>query len=512
MACIFLEGFDKYGGVQVGASAMISGGQLLLGGEWNNVTNGSTLFITSPLSTTGYAISYGNGTSFSRTLAGNYARLIGGVRFSTPNLVNAAGNVSFPHFSDSGSFQCSIALDSSGHIVFKNGSYNSGTVIATSTVSITSTSVHYLEWDIAFSATGAYQIWLDGVSILSGTGNTKTTANNYANTIGFGSIAGTSVMVVDDLYVFDTTGTRNNAALITAPRIETTFPSSDNSVQFSVGASIIGTCTGKASGSSTHIGAANWFALRPVTPTRNGTINNISWVPITASGASNTRPLVYTDNAGVPGTLMSTGATIVGTAVGVTQTLPLTTPQTLTAGTQYWIGAMSDTTLNPGGMLFADSAGTGRSATVTFTSGAPSTAPATIAAPSFLFWGNYTLAVPNNTYEVALQPPPLPGVGASYVLDSTVGHEDLYNFTPLTTTPAQIYCVATKAYMSKSDTGARTVSVRCKSGATEVASAAVGPPTTFSWTGLYNDADPGTSATWTISGVNNALGGYHIDS
>ena len=92
----------------------------------------------------------------------------------------------------------------------------------------------YHLWQLA-----AYQVWLDGVSAFSSTGDTQPTANNYANGIAV-ALGAARGLTLDDLYLFDTTGTTNNAALLTSPRIETTFPASDSAVQFAFGAGILG--------------------------------------------------------------------------------------------------------------------------------------------------------------------------------------------------------------------------------------------------------------------------------
>src|SRR5205085_5953791 len=60
----------------------------------------------------------------------------------------------------------------------------------------------------------------------------------------------------------------------------------------------------------------------------------------------------------------------------------------------------------------------------------------------------------------------------SYVYSSTVGQEDLYTFPTLASagiTPLVITGVVPFAICKRSDSGSRTVSVRCKSGATDAA-------------------------------------------
>jgi hypothetical protein len=69
--------------------------------------------------------------------------------------------------------------------------------------------------------------------------------------------------------------------------------------------------------------------------------------------------------------------------------------------------------------------------------------------------------------------------------------------------------------MRRSDSRARTVSLRCKSGSTDSGGSNTGQtPAAGSYTYLesYFDTDPNTAAAWSASEVNASLIGYHIDS
>jgi hypothetical protein len=349
------------------------------------------------------------------------------------------------------------------------------------------------------------------VSILTGTGNTITTANSYANQFGFTNPT-TSIpsLSVDDVYLFSSAGARNNAALLTAPRIETTFPVSDGVVQFGIGASSFGSSYRHAAFDGGFSNANNQFWVRSFVPTRACTVNSLSFLPSATNAGINIRGIIYTDSASVPNTLVASGTTVTGLLSGIVANLPFASPPTLTAGTTYWFGFMCDIAV-AGSMSVSDNNTGGRQATVTFSSGAPSTAPVTGNYADMPLWVNITLSAPVNNYEMR-QPIPLPNQAINFTSDSTVGHEDLFNMNALSTTPSNIYVVVAKAYASKSDTGARTISAHLKSGATDVAGVSVAPPTTFGWTACYTETDPATSATWTLTGVNAAQGGYKIDS
>lgn len=104
----------------------------------------------------------------------------------------------------------------------------------------------------------------------------------------------------------------------------------------------------------------------------------------------------------------------------------------------------------------------------------------------------------------------------SYIASSTVAQEDLYTFPTLASagiTPLVITGVVPFAIIKRSDSGSRTVSVRCKSGATDAAAltdAAV--PLTYAFRGTMLATDPNTGAAWTTAGVNAAQVGVKIDA
>ena len=502
MALVFLEGFDKYGGPNVNAAVVAA---LMTAGEWTTA-NATQLNIVAGLSATGQALTSGAAvTAASKTLPASYARLIGGCRFSS-NLATAGLNTGV-QFLDNGTAQCSVSVNGSGTISLRNGGIG-GTALATSAGSITANSVHYLEWDITFGNAGAYQVWLDGVSLFSGTGDTTGSANNTANQFAIVGAAGSSnVFTVDDLYLFDNSGSTNNAALLTSPRIETQLPSSDSAVQFAFGAAMLGASLSRVV--TTVATIANQLRLRSVTPAVNCTLNAISFLAATASAAVNLRPVVYSSVSGVPGALLGSGSTTTGTTASTLKTMPLTSGVALSAGTQYFIGYMCDIAVTSGLAAYT-TVSDDFTAVATFASGAPGTAPAMANTPSTVIAGNVT-ASGANWFSVAQNP--VQG-GLSYVADATVGHEDLYGYPLLSATPLAIYAVAVKASVAKSDAGAKTLSLRLKSGGTDSAGSAgtLAPGTSYGWlTSLY-PTDPATGTAWTAAALNAAQAGVRVES
>ncbi len=306
MATVFVEGWDKYGPSGISNGALVA---LLVQGEWTGMSvnyrtwNGS-ISIVNGLSATGYALQIENDNvtpvSVYKTLPAFYPRLMGGFRFRS-ELFNICGITLF----DSGIAQCSVTINTTGTMSVRSGNIDA-TSLSTSTSSISSNSVHYLEFDITIGSSGSYHVWLDGLSIISGIGNTQAgTAANHVNGMAF-ALDINATLAVDDLYLFDTTGSANNAVLLTNPRIETQYPTGDaESRQFTNSASLLGYAYSATS--NTDAPGANTIYLRQYTPEVNVTLNSISCVPQSIVSAK-FKALLYSDSAAVPHTLLATGA------------------------------------------------------------------------------------------------------------------------------------------------------------------------------------------------------------
>jgi hypothetical protein len=435
----------------------------------------------------------------SKTLPGNYAVGIGGMRYFT----TLAGTLTAITFFEGANQQGGIRINAAGTITVLGAG---GAVIATSTAAITANSTHYIEWNITFSATGAYNIYLDGVSIMSGTGNFKTSTNAYYNIFNylFGSPSASFTTTMDDLYIDDGTG----APLLTNPVVETHFPTSDASpLTFTVGNAIIGAWSTTSNGVTSP--GANRLALRPVVPSVSGTLTSVSILPAATSVAANFKVAVYSDVSGTPTTLLGTGPQVTGAVLNTALTLPLTTGLAITAGTTYWLGFITDTSVS---LNETDTGTLCRVGTVTYTSGAPTTAPTTTAAqPNMCTWGTVT-GVTLHTYEVDQSPSPATLGDFSYVQSSTVGNEDLFNTSAMSTNPSQIYSVAVKAFLRDSDAGLRTITIQAKSGSVDSSGPAIAPSQTNTWVENYYLVDPNTSALWTVAAVNAATVGVKVAS
>ncbi|MDA8232521.1 MAG: hypothetical protein M0006_14390 [Magnetospirillum sp.] len=490
MADIFWDGFDKYGPLNATTSASS------MGSEWTSLPSNSGLLVAGRFTNSlALQISYGN--TASRTLPANYPRLIGGIAMQS-NLSNNSGVL----FADAGTNQCSLGFNSQGKLVLWQGGLG-GTQIAISSNSITANSWHYVEWDLTFASAGTYTVWLDGAQVFTGTGNLKSSGNASANTV----LLNGNTCNFDDMYLFDSTGSVNNAVRGDS-RVDTLFPTADSSVAFTPGQGVIGAWY-SLNGSTAYM-SANQLFLRKVTPTVAGILASVSAMPQSTSASANFKPAVYADNNGAPGNLLSSGPQVTGATAGTAVTMALTTSQTLSPGTPLWIGYLTDTSLS---MQRQDnsnfSTNAGYTANVTYSSGAPATAPGMSAGqPSLQVWGNVT-GLSSNFSETNEIPP---GGDLSYVASSTVGAEDLYGFASLSSTPSNIAGVKVSALLRKTDSGARTVSVQIKSGTTEVSGAAQAPGASYAYFAAYADTDPNTGAAWTASGVNSLSAGAKIAS
>lgn len=507
MAVIFYDGFDKYGPsgeTNPSVPALIT--------QYWNAVGDNGVEITDPLTVDGkYAIFFGStaGHWISKTLPGTFSRLIGGFRFITDGVGNHTTYLF--KFLDVGTVQCNVIVNIDGTISVCNGDYG-GTALGTSAISITQGSKHTIAFDIAFGSSAAYEIKLDGVTILSGSGNTKTTANSYAtvfllgNTTGF---TGAAPVTCDDFYLFDTTGSTNNAILSTNPVIRTDFPISDSQTQFTNDGNILGfaySATTQARQLSGDI-----LYLRKYRANIDCTLNSLSWVANDTLSAAKIKPVVYSDSAGVPNTLLTTGPEIVGITEDITATAALTTPQNLTAAADYWVGFIIDTAAFWHQTVDGSVGNDGFIASNTYTSGAPGTAPVMTANESSVqLWGNCTGASAN--YQSVSVNPAAGDI--SSIDSSTPGDEDLYVFPNLPSSITTIYAMSVKGHVRKSDTGARTIDLRVKSGTTDDGGSNTGqtPGNTYQWLESYWEEDPDTSSAWTPSGVNASTAGIKIAS
>ena len=522
MAVIFTEGFDKYGPPGKSNPSIPSVHTLFIQGEWTNFADPfGSMAIVAPLSVRGGAVFMQaatlNPAQLRKTLPNNYGRLIAGFRFTNTLAATGGGGIVFR---DSGTAQCAVTINPFGQFEVRTGG-SSGGVLATSLVSISANTTHYLEVDITFATSGAYQVWLDGVSIITGTGNTKTSAHTYANELVLGDTGGANYqMTYDDFYLFDDSGSTNNAALNTNPRIETRYPNSDAQTVWINDGNVlvpIGIAQTGVSTITTAVNSpgANELALLPINPPVNCNLVSVAVLPAQSSVTAKFTAVLYSDSSGAPNTLIAAGTQVIGCVSGTALSLPFSAPQALTGSTAYWIGYITDTSINLS--QYDNTTVKGQKLANTYGSGAPAgpLGGMTVNQPTWLIWGDATGAA-TNWESVASDPADGAGPAgdASSISSAAPGDEDLYHFPNLSTIATAIYCVGVKVNVKRSDTGDRTIDCRLKSGATDSAGSNPGqvPGTSYEWLDSYFETDPNTSMAWTASGVNFAQAGPKIAS
>jgi hypothetical protein len=84
---------------------------------------------------------------------------------------------------DGASAQWTLRINASGLMEVRTGG-TGGTVLGTSVVALSLGAWSFVEVEINVNSSGHYEVWIDGTSVLSGSGNTRGgTANNYVTNI-----------------------------------------------------------------------------------------------------------------------------------------------------------------------------------------------------------------------------------------------------------------------------------------------------------------------------------------
>jgi hypothetical protein len=492
---LLIDGFDKYGTAGVSLATTT--------GEWATFTGGS---IVAPLSAYGQAVQCALANGPTSNAFASVSRIAGSVRVNcsttgdaTITLRNGATAAFTIMLSAAAGLRIRTGT-SAGAVLASGGSYTAGT-----------TSV--ISWDVSIGAAAAYAVYLDGSLILSGTGNT---GNGQSSVNTFAYVSTVNTTQIDDLALQDPTNGNYNAAFLTQNVVvETQFPTGDIQTQFTNDGDVevpvgISPQSTYRIGSGTTSPGANQIFLVKITPALTRTLNSVLvWVG-TTSATAKFKAVLYSDNAGSPNALLSDGIEVVGCTNGGNVLGLLATPTTITAGTSYWIGFYMDTAIFIS--LYDNSATSlGQRKANTYTSGAPATLSGMSSNTTFYMWGNCTAAPANWR---ALSRNPSVNSSVSQVHSNTIGQEDLFSFAPLQTTPSAIYGGVVKAFVSKSDSGTRTMNMNMKSGATDATGSnpAQALTTTVTWQSSYFDVDPATGAAWTLSGVNNARSGYSVNT
>ncbi len=238
MALIFMDGFDHY------ATADLTG-------KWTSLNNAPT--IAAGVGRRGtQALSFGASSTLgcAKTMPTSGATWTMG--FAIFLRTGTVGQGALCQFTDAGADQIGLYLNTDLTVQMRK---NTTTLDSSSVATLTAGVWQYLELKVVINnTTGTYEVRLNGVNILSGTGkNTRSTANNSANGIKLGCLTnGLSGMIVttgwyvDDLYVCDGSG-GSNTTFLGDSRIDTLLPSgAGNTTQFTASAGSNYDCVNEA--------------------------------------------------------------------------------------------------------------------------------------------------------------------------------------------------------------------------------------------------------------------------
>jgi hypothetical protein len=127
---------------------------------------------------------------------------------------------------DNATQQVDLRMDSGGHLfVTRNG-----TTLGTSGTVVSNNTEHYIEFKFKVDpTTGTYDVQLDGVNVLTGTGaNTRNSANSTVDRFTIGNEStGTSGTYIDDLYICDGTGSAPQNTFLGDSRVDALTPSAN---------------------------------------------------------------------------------------------------------------------------------------------------------------------------------------------------------------------------------------------------------------------------------------------
>lgn len=509
----FHEGWDKYG--EPTPSNLIT---LLLMGEWNLHSlsgTGSTTALRSPLSGDGAGYALRMNCSilsstfnvFTRLLGANYARICGGITFRWENNTSTFGII----YSDAGTPQFAVAINSDGTFSLKRGNER-GTTLVTTLDAPSIGTTNCLEWDIAMLSTTTCDatFYLNGVptTIENFNGDICATATAQFSRVGIGysaSSPGASAasMDVDHFYnnFYIDPLEAGAGCLLGNPVIDTDYPLTDFDLDFDKVVGLLGYAT--RYGSNVATPAANSLILEKVTAVGDATLRTMNLAPNATSATAKFKGVIYADDGTglAPAALLDTGAEVVGCTSGIVLSSDMS-DIAIVDGTQYWIGFIMDTALS---MQLRDGNLQGYRAARTYTLGAPNPAPAmTIGQGTWYMNG---VLDPAEGWSQLRQNPPVSG---SYNQGDTAGERFMHGFDPLTVNPLEIYCVAVKPNLRRTDAGARTISVIVESDGSETVTPAVAPSTSGEWIAGYYPVDPDTGIEWSAAGVNSLNGGGEI--
>lgn len=216
MAILFMDGADHYD----------TNTEMSL--KWNNSTGDwdpNTAAVRSGVR--GIRKTSGASPSLRRTLAGNYSTLYVGFALRRPTVTS--GDEIFCRFLDAGTEQMSVRMVTNTGILYVS---RNGTTVATSSFGIVINVWYYIEFMATIhNTTGAYELRVNGTNIASASGvNTRGSANNFANQLGFGGASNVGITDIDDIYLCDDSGGAPTNTFLGDCKVDTLFPNANGNL------------------------------------------------------------------------------------------------------------------------------------------------------------------------------------------------------------------------------------------------------------------------------------------
>lgn len=399
-------------------------------------------------------------------------------------------------FYDGASAQCSIYFRADGAIYLTSGN-SGGATLASYVGALTAINTWYaFEIEVVINnTTGSISVRKNGNpsnDFFLGSLNTRAgTTNNYANKIGVSnSWSNNNAQVIDDfIWRSDT----SSVPWVGDVRCYTRMPLADSSVQFTRSGSVVPLTPFVQGATATPVVTVARF--QPFTMPCDGAIGTLS-LSLAAANAGNVKCTIFASSGTAPTTILGSATTLTGLIIG-SNTFTFGTPVTITRGTQYWVGFITDTAA-ANSWNTTSSATAGLQQTGTTYAAFPTASPTTATTAALIVTVNITSSV-NASFVADIQQ----DAAASYVLSSTNGQADLYTIGSIANTPGTIIGVTTRGYFQKSDAGTRNATVQLKSGATTVQGTSTALNTTWGWIARNDLVDPATGAAWTATSVNN---------
>jgi len=206
---LWIDGFDSYGTSGTPSPAGIMARKYAVVGSNLTVVSGRL---------SGYALNFLNGVFTSTspgTVTTDGTMVVGlAIKFNT-----VLYNGRFLSFYDGATEGMNLRIQTDGELAAYLGNTFKQ---ATLGLGIVSGSWYYIEFKVLCAASGTYEVCVNGVSILSGSGDTRGGSHSYNNTFYLQGNPAT----IDDLYCLDSTGSINNDFLGNM-RVETIRPSAN---------------------------------------------------------------------------------------------------------------------------------------------------------------------------------------------------------------------------------------------------------------------------------------------